>query len=672
MDTIEQINILKDFIENQYYAELLEQARKGRNYLIIDFSLLAKFNIEISQALLENPDDILRLFEVAIEHIDLPSEKIKIKAYVKNLPDSSLRLISSKRASDLKRLLAFQGVIRAKSAVLTRTTAVRFECPSCGNLITLLQNDTKIREPTRCQCGRRGKFKSLEPKEMIDVQKVEIEELAENVKGTSQPQRLKVNLTDSLIDPAWEPKFNPGAKVEIIGILNELKMKDKNGGDSVDSDYVLDSIYIENIEDEEVDLNITEKEMEIMRTIAKDENCIEKLTSSLIPSIYGHDKIKEGILVQLVGGVRKKLDDGTVKRGDIHILIIGDPGSGKSAMLQRIEKVVPHARVANGKGATGVGLTAAVIRDDFVGWTFAAGTLVLAHKNIAIIDEFDKMSVEDRNAIHEALEQQTVTLSKASIHARLNCECALLAGANPKYGRFDPHTKTIAEQINLPPTIINRFDLIFPVKDVPEPSKDEKTARKILESHDSLCCIGLEVDTNLLRKYLFYAKKLKPVRTKEATEKLINYYLEIRGKYNRDTGHMAIPISARQLEGLNRLSEAYAKLRLSLKISSEDAQRAICLMETCLREIATDPATGEIDIDKVYTGITTHQRGNLTKIKEIIENLEEETGKIIQIERIIEEASTHNISEEVVISSIERLKKSGDIFEPRKGYVSKV
>ena len=138
MDTIEQINILKDFIENQYYAELLEQARKGRNYLIIDFSLLAKFNIEISQALLENPDDILRLFEVAIEHIDLPSEKIKIKAYVKNLPDSSLRLISSKRASDLKKLLAFQGVIRAKSAVLTRTTAVRFECPSCGAIITIL------------------------------------------------------------------------------------------------------------------------------------------------------------------------------------------------------------------------------------------------------------------------------------------------------------------------------------------------------------------------------------------------------------------------------------------------------------------------------------------------------------------------------------------------------
>jgi replicative DNA helicase Mcm len=135
---------------------------------------------------------------------------------------------------------------------------------------------------------------------------------------------------------------------------------------------------------------------------------------------------------------------------------------------------------------------------------------------------------------------------------------------------------------------------------------------------------------------------------------------------------MAIPISARQLEGLNRLAEAYAKIRLSLKISSEDAHRAISLMESCLREIATDPATGEIDIDKVFTGITTYQRGNLTKIKEIIENLGEESGKIIQIERIIEEASAHNISEEVVISSIEKLKKSGDIYEPRKGYVSKV
>lgn len=672
MDTIEQINILKEFIESHYYAELLEQSRKGKNYIIIDFSNISKYSLEVSQMLLEIPDEILSLFSVAIEHIDLPVENIKFKVYVKNLPVSSKRLISSKRATDLRKLLAFQGVIRAKSAVLTRTVAVRFECPSCGAIITILQSDTKIREPSRCKCGRRGKFTTLEPKQMIDVQKIEIEELAENVKGTSQPQRLKVNLTDSLIDPEWEPRFNPGAKVEIVGVLNQFKIKDKTGGESVDSDYVLDAIHIENIEDEEVDLNITDKQMELMKKLSRDENCIEKLTSSLIPSIYGHDKIKEGILVQLVGGVRKKLEDGTVKRGDIHILIIGDPGSGKSAMLQRIEKVVPHARVANGKGATGVGLTAAVIRDDFVGWTFSAGTLVLAHKNIAIIDEFDKMGVDDRNTIHEALEQQTVTISKANIHARLNCECSLLAGANPKYGRFDPHSKTIAEQINLPPTIINRFDLIFPVKDIPAPATDEKTARKILESHDGLCCIGAEIDTTLLRKYLFYAKKLKPVRTKEATEKLVSYYLEIRGKYNREKGNFAIPISARQLEGLNRLAEAYAKLRLSLKISSEDAHRAISLMENCLREIATDPATGEIDIDKVYTGITTHQRGNLTKIKEIIENLAKESGKIIQLERIIEAASAQNISEEVVITSIEKLKSSGDIFEPRKGYVSKI
>jgi replicative DNA helicase Mcm len=670
METLEQINTFKALIEKKYHADLLEKSRKGENYLVIDFADVSEFNINLGELLLENPDEVIKAAEMAIEQFDLPGDSDKFEINIKNIPESSKRLISDKRSSDFEKLLAFDGVIRAKSTVLARKVCIRYECPSCGNIISVLQLDKKIRQPTSCGCGRKGKFRELS-NEKIDVQKLELEELSENVKGTSQPQRLKVTLKGKLIDPRFEPKFNPGAKVQIVGILKELPIQDSRGANSVDSDFILDAVHIENIEDEEIDLNISEKEMKVINKIAKSEKHVEKLREALIPSVYGHDDIKESILIQLIGGTRKKVDDGTVKRGDIHILIIGDPGTAKSATLQRVEKVLPHARVANGKGATGVGLTAAVIRDDFVGWTFAAGTLVLANKNVAIIDEFDKMTKEDRDQIHEALEQQTVTLSKANVQARLSCECSLLAGANPKFGRFNAYN-SIIDEINLPPTIINRFDLIIPVKDEPNPDIDEKTGRKILSIHSNKSPEKSEIDTQLLRKYIFLAKKIKPVISEGASEKLLNHYLTIRGRYNKEEGKIAVPISARQLEGLIRLSEAYAKLRLSKEVSTEDAVRGINLMDKCLKKIATDPETGEQDIDKFTTGITTHQRGNIVKIKELISKLENDIGKNIPIEDLIEAASTEKISEEEVERAIEKLKRSGDIFEPRRGFVSRI
>ena len=672
MDTLEQINKYKRFIEEKYEAELLEQSRKGKKFIVIDFQELTKFNIELSEILLDDPEDGLEAINIAIDQFDLPISHIKYQIQIKNLPDSSKRLVAAKRSSDLNQLLSFEGIIRAKTKALTRKVSLKFECPSCGNIITVLQKDDKIVQPTRCGCGRKGKFKELiDGKTMQDIQKIELDELSENVKGTAQPQQLKVILTKELVDPEFTSKFNPGAKVRVNGILKELPIKQRNGSISVDSDYILEAVYIENIEDDEIDLEISDDEMKVINDILTQRNYIEKITISLIPSIHGHDLIKEGMLVQLIGGVRKIIDDGTIKRGDIHILVIGDPGSGKSAMLKRIEKVIPYARVANGKGSSGVGLTAAVIKDEFVGWTFQAGTLVLAHKNLAIIDEFDKMNKDDRDQIHEALEQQTVTIAKAGVQARLSCECALLAGANPKFGRFDPRSK-IAEQIDLPPTIINRFDLIFPVKDLPETKKDTATAKKILDVHTKTTTISTPMDTKLLRKYIYLAKSKKPIFTEDALNRLIEYYLEIRSGYSDESSVKSIPINARQLEGLVRLSEAYAKIRLSNKITIRDTNKAIELLNSCLKQIAFDEKTGKIDIDKIALGMSASDRSKIVTIKEILIKLEEKIGKNIPIEDIEIEARKQQIYAEEVDDCIAQMKKSGDIFEPRKGFISKL
>ena len=292
-----------------------------------------------------------------------------------------------------------------------------------------------------------------------------------------------------------------------------------------------------------------------------------------------------------MGGVRKIRDDGIITRGDMHILLIGDPGAGKSQMLKRISKIAPKSRYVTGKGASGAGLTASVIKDEFMGgWGLEAGALVLANKGFCLIDELDKMHDDDRNAMHEALEQQTISISKANIQATLMSQTAVLAAANPKSGRFDPY-KSIAEQIELPMTLINRFDLIFPIKDLPDEEKDTKMARFILNIHQTQSAITSPIDTNLLRKYIAYARKnFAPVLTNEAIEEIEKYYVKIRNSGTGEGEYKRIPITARQLEGLIRISESIAKIRLSREVTKKDTKRAIDLLHYAFCLLYTSPS----------------------------------------------------------------------------------
>ncbi len=671
INAVEQIKRFQEFIDSNYYNSLLENARKGNRFLLVDFAELSKYDPDLATELLDAPEETIKAIEKAIEQFDVEGlGNFKIRFH--NLPLSQHVMIRDIRSKHINRLLFIDGIIKQKSNVRPKVISARFECPICGNVMNVLQLEETFKEPSRCGCGRKGKFVMID-KDLVDAQGIVIEEAHENLEGGEQPKRINVLLTDDLVSPLSEKRTSPGSKVGVVGIVKEMPIISRSGAKSTKSDLMLEANYVKPSEDTFYEVKINEDEEKEILAIANDPKGYEKLVNSLAPSIYGYEKIKEALLLQLMGGLRKVRMDKIVSRGDMHILLVGDPGSGKSALLKRIMIIAPKGRYVSGKGVSGAGITAAVVRDEFLGgWTLEAGAMVLSSDGLVCVDELDKMSNEDRAAMHEALENQTVSISKANIQATLIARTTVLAAANPKFGRFDPYG-IVADQIDLPPTLINRFDLIFPIKDVPEETRDEKMAKHILTLHQSPEINEPEIPTNILRKYVAYARqKIFPKLTDGALEEIKEFYLKMRKSGGGEEGIRAIPISARQLEALVRLSEASARSRLDDRVTRKDAKKAIELLDYCLMQVGFDRETGKVDIDRIATGIAASSRSHILVLKDIIAELENKIGKVIPINDVMTEAKNRGIEEDKIEEALERLKRSGDIFEPRRGSVSRI
>jgi replicative DNA helicase Mcm len=672
-DIFTQIEKIKEFVETVYSNQLNETIKKGGKSLLIDFKEFSKYDIEIAEQLLNEPLEVAQNFEMALDQIEISSGKnIRIRFF--NLPETQRIPIRNIRSLNLGNLITIEGIVRQASDVRPQVVSAKFECPTCGNMLSILQLEQSFKEPTRCSCGRKGHFKLLS-KDLVDAQRIILEEAPEALDGGEQPKRLSVFLKEDLVDPLLEKKTTPGSKVRVMGPVKEIPVFLKTGAQSRMYDLALEANYIEPMQETFDELDVSKEEEKKIIELSKEPNVLSKLVETIAPSIYGYKEIKTSLLLQLLGGTRKIMEDGVIRRGDIHILLVGDPGSGKSQLLQFISKIAPKGRFVSGKGSSGAGLTAAVVKDEFLkGWALEAGAMVLANGGICAIDELDKMSHEDRSALHEALEQQTVTISKANIQATLRAETTVVAAANPKLGRFDPFAP-IASQIDLPPSLINRFDLIFPIRDLPSKDIDTKIADHVLNAYDKPEIIKTEIEPELFRKYLSYAKqRIKPKLTADAIEEIRNYYVELRNKGSTTEDEIKpIPISARQLEALIRLAEASAKIRLSKKVLKKDAKLAISLVHFCLMQVGFDKETGQIDIDRISTGISASQRSKFVTVKEILTKLEEKTGsKTIPLEDISIEASEKGITGDQLEETIEKLKRSGDIFEPKKGFIQRI
>jgi replicative DNA helicase Mcm len=1131
MKTEDLLTEAKQFFE-YYKKDIGKSIKKGTKSIEISFQEIASFSHELSDHILLSPEDLLQILELALDEMGIATNA---RVRLTDLPSTQKVMVRNIRAKHLNQLISVEGIIRQASDVRPQVINAKFECPSCGTIISVLQIDKKFTEPSRCSCGRRGNFR-LVSKDMVDAQRIVIEESPESLFGGEQPRRMAIFLKEDLVDPKMEERTTPGSRVLVNGVLKEVPVPLQTGAISTKFDLAIEANNLIPLEETFEELAVEEEEEREIKELAADPRIFEKLAGAIAPSVYGYDEIKHALVLQLFGGVKKTRSDGTSARGDIHILLVGDPGVAKSVILKFISSIAPKGRYVAGRAATGAGLTATVVRDEFLkGWALEAGAMVLSNRGVVCIDELEKMAPEDRTAMHEAMEQQcyhydtiislangeevrigefvermleenkekiiqgkdclilptadieilttdftrifktkasriskhkafdkfvkikfsngreitvtpehpifiaengeiitkradlvkigdpvpiplkipiegeeqyfdyscqnarakqhitipikngselfkilgylisegsrelnrgkiiginftnkdktildefeilmkkvfdlspikqarvdeheprycyryistelasfilntmpeilrmsdkkqipqfamkarkedlakmlsalfegdgyasikdrtirigyktksrrlaeqiqdlllrfnvrssitnhreffrvgitdyrniknfqteigfvsnrknsiisnylkektirrfvknkipiefndkvieiiknegirkvgkyreydiiydhskrrdkfsfsvdfinklieqvksednkkflsqftgeigwervsgiefidehdekwvyditvepnhafvsqavilhnTVTISKANVQAMLRAETSVLGAANPQFGRFDPY-KPIAQQIDLPPTLINRFDVMFIMRDLPERVKDEAIASHVLQEHKKEATRQY-IEPELFRKYVAYAKQhVKPELTDKAVEEIKKFYVELRNApTTSDQVIRPVPITARQLDALIRLSEASARARLSSKVKEEDAKRAVELLKFYLMHVGFDYETKQIDIDRIATGVPASKRSKIVVVREAVTRLESRIGQLIPIEELKKELED-KLDSDSVDEAVDELNRVGDIFIPRKGFIQRV
>jgi replicative DNA helicase Mcm len=585
----------------------------------------------------------------------------RIVARFRRLPEkNALRRIG---AEHLKKMALVEGIVVRASQVRPTIIQAVFRCRKCLEIVREEQTGDLMRGPgsTCPSCKQRTAFELLEEQSKFkNTQEARIQERPEDLPPGQLPRYLDVRLEEDLVDTA-----RPGDRIALTAIVRAEKQYVGEKGRLRTFNLYLEANCIEVVGKETEIVEITPEDEKKILDAAKDPWVHRKLILSLAPSIYGYEDVKEAVLYLLFGGVSKRLPDGIGIRGDSNIIIIGDPGTAKSQLLQYVSRIAPRGLYTSGRGTTAAGLTAAVLREKTGGMVLEAGALVLADKGVACIDEIDKMRPDDRVAIHEALEQQTVSVAKGGIVATLNARAAVLAAGNPALGRYEPH-RNVAENINLPVTILSRFDLIFILKDQPEEEADSRMSQHILTLHRTqLNPEAAPFPPDFLRKYISYAKRIVPVLTPEAVKELHDFYLKMRSKSG--AAEAAIAITPRQLEGLVRLAEARARAFLRNQVTVEDARSAIRIMTVSLGDAGVDVKTGSMDIDVIMTGKPRSIRDSMQKVIEIVSELERDTGSVEEGVVVAAVAEREKIEEREARRLIGQLVKDGILYSPKPG-----
>ncbi|KAM0299635.1 hypothetical protein ACHAPM_007682 [Fusarium culmorum] len=575
-----------------YRDQLRENALLKRYFCDVNINDLISFNEELAHRLASEPAEIIPLFENALKkcthRIVFPHEpKIEIPEHQlllhSNADDVSIRHLDSETIS---RLVRVPGIVIGASVMSSKATELHIQCRNCGHTqnIPVLGGFTGVTLPRQCsrsrvpndptpKCPMDPYFVAHEKSRFVDQQIIKLQEAPDQVPVGELPRHVLISADRYLTN-----RVVPGSRCTVMGIFsiyqNKASKNSSTGGAVAIRTPYLRAVGIQSDIDQAAKGNATfseEEEQEFLE-MSRRPDIYDVMTDCIAPSIYGNRDIKRSILCLLLGGSKKILPDGMRLRGDINVLLLGDPGTAKSQLLKFVEKAAPISIYTSGKGSSAAGLTASVQRDQSTReFYLEGGAMVLADGGVVCIDEFDKMRDEDRVAIHEAMEQQTISIAKAGITTILNARTSVLAAANPIFGRYDD-MKTPGENIDFQTTILSRFDMIYIVKDEHSREKDETMAKHVLgiqmNGRGAEDMTESEIPIDKMRRYITYCKtRCAPRLSPEAAEKLSSHFVSIRRQVHaaeiEANSRSSIPITVRQLEAIVRITESLAKLTLS-------------------------------------------------------------------------------------------------------------
>ncbi|MEX2060319.1 MAG: minichromosome maintenance protein MCM [Nitrosopumilaceae archaeon] len=662
------------------YVEQIDQMMpKSARYIVVDYNDLVS-HPKIESKFNENPDEILAAFARAIKEIlqeRFPQYATKIKeeirARIVNYPvQRSLRQIN---AEIIHKMTSVSGMVVRSSEVKPLAKEITYKCSNDHEFHITLEKGMTVPPLYRCgidpKCTSKDFTIQPDKSRFIDFQIARLQELPEDLPPGQLPHYVDVTIKQDLVDNA-----RPGDRIILTGIVR-IEQEYFVGARSTSGLYRLriDGNNIEFLggrgpktsrktEREEV----SPEEEKIIKSLSENPDIYNRLVDSFAPHIQGHTLIKEAILLLIAGSTQRLLQDGTKIRGDINIFLVGDPGTAKSEMLKFCARIAPRGLYTSGRGSTAAGLTAAVVRDKSGIMMLEAGAVVLGDQGLVCIDEFDKMKPEDRSALHEVMEQQSASIAKGGIVATLNARTSILAAANPMYGKYDPF-KNITENVNLPIPLLTRFDLIFVVRDIPSKEKDSRIAKHIINlytpgGNDTRSLI----DSDILTKYLSYSKRINPVLTKEAEDKILAYYMKMR---NVESEEM-ITVTPRQLEGLIRLATARARLLMKDQVEAEDAERAIFLIESMLRDAGVDVNTGKVDLG-VLQGRAHSEVSKMQLFMDVLKSLEGDNKMAVEERLFIKElVKSGKFTEEEARNYLRRMLREASIYESKPGHYNRV
>ncbi len=663
----------------KYVEQIDEMMPKAAKFIVIDYNDLVTVP-EIESLFNEEPDSILNAFSRAIneilhERFPTYAEKIKqeTRARIVNYPiQRSLRQIN---AEIINKMTSVSGMVVRASEIKPLAREVTFVCPDGHVTHVDLLTGMSLNTPSKCtnpKCSHRELEIKHDSSRFIDFQILRLQELPEDLPPGQLPHYVDVSIKQDLVDNA-----RPGDRVILTGIVR-IEQEPVSGISRTESALYrlrIDGNNIEFLGGKGVKISrstereeVSPEEEKIIKSLGKNSDIYERLVGSFAPHIQGHSLIKEAILLLIVGSTQRILQDGSKIRGDINIFLVGDPGTAKSEMLKFCARIAPRGLYTSGRGSTAAGLTAAVVRDKTGIMMLEAGAVVLGDQGLVCIDEFDKMKPEDRSALHEVMEQQSASIAKAGIVATLNARTSILAAANPMYGKYDPF-KNITENVNLPIPLLTRFDLIFVVRDIPSKERDRNIAQHILNLHKPT---GVEtrslIDVDTLTKYLAFAKRIDPILTKEAEEKILEYYMKMR---NVDSEDM-ITVTPRQLEGLIRLATARARLMMKDQVEEEDAERAIFLIQSMLQDAGVDVNTGKVDLG-VLQGRPRSEVSKMQLFMDVLKSLEGDNKIPVEEKLFVKELEkSGKFTVDEARNYIRRMLREASIYESKPGHYNRV